>query len=91
MYHKGTKKFDQSKYKCQCDIIDLKFNNTGDIMYICLTCHGQNEPLQAVWNKLDIASPPEILPNLNRLERVLICRIILFKKVSIMPKGKFPK
>ena len=73
MYQKGTKKFDQSKYKCQFDIIDLKFNNTGDIMYICLTCHGhlkrQNEPLQAVWNKLDIASPPEILLNLNRLER----------------------
>ena len=46
--------------------------NTGDNMYICLTCHGhlkrQSEPPQTVWNKLDIVSPPEILSNLNRLE-----------------------
>ena len=34
---------------------------------------------------------PEVLSNLNRLERVLISRRILFKKVIIMPKGKFPK
>ena len=91
MYQKGTNKFDQSKYKCQFDIIDLKFNNTGDKMYICLTCHGhlkrQNELPQAVWNKLDVASPPEILSNLDRLERVLISRRILFRKVSIMSKG----
>ena len=64
-------------------------------MYICLTCHGylrrQNEPPQALWNKLDITSPPEILSNLNRPESVLISRRILFKKVSIMRKGKFLK
>ena len=95
MYQKGTNKFDQSKYKCQFDIIDLKFNNTGDNMYICLTCHGhlkrQNKPPPAVRNKLDIASPPEILSNLSRLKRVSISRRILFKKVSTMPKGKFAK
>ena len=34
---------------------------------------------------------PNILADLNRLERVLISRRILFKKVSIMPKGRFPK
>ena len=89
MYQKGTKKFDQSKYKCLFAITDLKVN-TGENMYICLTCHGhlkkQSEPPQAVWNKLDIVTPLEILSNLNRLERVLISRRILFKKVSIMPK-----
>ena len=31
------------------------------------------------------------MSNLNRLEKVLISRRILFKKVSIMPKGRFPK
>ena len=64
-------------------------------MYICLTCHGhlkkQSEPPQAVWNKLDIVSPTEIFSNLNRLQRVSISRRILFKKVSIMSKGRFPK
>ena len=63
-------------------------------MYICLTCHGhlkkQSEPPQAVWNKLDIVSLTEILSNLNRREKVSISRRILFKKVSIMAKGRFP-
>ena len=31
------------------------------------------------------------MSNLNRLERVLISRRILFNKVSITPKGSFPK
>ena len=39
MYQKGTEKFDQGKYKCPFDIIDLKFN-TYDKMYFCLKCHG---------------------------------------------------
>ena len=34
---------------------------------------------------------PNILADLNRLERVLISRRILFKKVSIMPNGRSPK
>ena len=45
---------------------------------------------QAVWNKLEVFMVPEVLSNLNRLERVLISRRILFKKV-IAPKGKFLK
>ena len=63
-------------------------------MYISLTSHGylkkQGEPLQALWNKLNTASSLEILPNLYRLETASICRI-LFKKVSILPKGRFLK
>ena len=43
-----------------------------------------------MWNKLEVFMVPEVLSNLNRLERVLISRRILFKKV-IAPKGKFLK
>ena len=88
------KRIDQSKCKCPFSIIDLNVTN-GDNMFICLTCHGHlkkhSEPPQAAWNKLDIAPPPEILSNLNRLERVFISRRMLFKKVSIMSQGRFPK
>ena len=45
---------------------------------------------QAVINKLKITASLEVLIGLNRLERVLISKRILFKKVSIMPNGKFP-
>ena len=47
-------------------------------------------PEQAVINKLDISASLDVLIGLNRLERVLISKRILFKKVTIMPKGKFP-
>ena len=63
-------------------------------MLICLTydyLKKQKIPPQAVWNKLEVFMVPEVLSNPNRLERVLISRRILFKKVIIMPKGKFPK
>ena len=46
---------------------------------------------QAVINKLDISASLDVLIGLNRLERVLISKRILFKKVTIMPKGNFPK
>ena len=48
-------------------------------------------PGQAAINKLEISASPDILIGLNRLERVLISKIILFRKVTIMPKGNFPK
>ena len=47
----------------------------------------RKEPPEAVWNKLGMDCPLEILANLN----LLISRRILFKKVTIMPKGRFPK
>ena len=47
--------------------------------------------MQTVCNKLHNFLPPDELKNLNRLERVLISKRILFKKVAIMPKGQFPK
>lgn len=47
--------------------------------------------MQVVFNKLKMFEPPEVIKNLNRPERVLISKRILFKKVNIMPKGNFPK
>ena len=38
-----------------------------------------------------IFEAPAEIKNLNRFERILIERRILLKKVSIMPKGQFPK
>ena len=44
-----------------------------------------------MWNKLEVFMVPEMLSNLNRLERVLISKRVLSKKVTIMLKGQFPK
>ena len=48
-------------------------------------------PGQVVINKLEISASPDVLIGISRLERVLISKIILFKKVTMTPKGNFPK
>ena len=48
-------------------------------------------PRQAVCNKLEIYDLPPFLPKLRRLEKVLIAKRLLFKKIAIMPKGQSPK
>ena len=80
LYQKSVRKFDKNNYK------DFDFENFLTIsnknIFICLTCHGrfkkQKIPPQAVWNTLDMYDVPNILADLNRLERVLILPIILF-------------
>ena len=47
-------------------------------------------PCQAVSNKLDVEVAPKLLQNLRKLEKVLISKRVLFKKVSILlRKGEF--
>ena len=63
--------------------------------YICRTCDKTIKknciPCQAVCNKMGITILPKEFESISRLERVLVSRRILFKKVAIMPKGKLPK
>ena len=42
-------------------------------------------------NKLKISTSPDVLIDVDGLERALISKRILFKKVSIMSNGTFPK
>ena len=60
-----------------------------------MTCHQnliKNKiPCQSVWNKLTLDTIPEEISFLNRLEKILISKRILLKKITIMPKGQQPK
>ena len=47
--------------------------------------------VKASWNKLRVYTQPEQLSCLNKLERVIISKRMLFSKVMIMPKGQMPK
>ena len=42
-------------------------------------------------NKLSVEWLPREFRNLRRLETVLVAKRILFKKVTVMPKGQSPK
>ena len=63
--------------------------------YICITCDKhilkKQTPCQAVWNKLGVDVLPEAIKDLNRLEKILISKRILFKKISIMSRGQQTK
>ena len=48
-------------------------------------------PCQVVANKLNMEGLPKIFQGINRLGRLLLPRRILFKKDTVMPKGKLLK
>ena len=48
-------------------------------------------PCQSVCNNLHLDIVPEEIKSLNRLEIFLVCNMLLFKKIIIMPKGQSPK
>ena len=63
--------------------------------YICKTCQSKlkkgKTPCQAIWNRLELDDLPDYLAKLHTLEKAIICKRILFRKVLIMPKGQMPK
>ena len=63
--------------------------------YICHTCdtHLKKKkiPCQAVCNKLQLFELPNEINDLRKLEKVIISKRILFKKIVIMPKRQAPK
>ena len=44
-----------------------------------------------MYNKLEVFNLPQRLSVANRLERVLVAKRIIFKKVIIVSKGNYPK
>ena len=95
LYKRSVKIFKEEKYKILCKINMPLVSSFESCYYICNTCDRKlckNEiPAQCVLNKLELYDFPDHLMNISKLERVLISQRILFSKVSIMPKGQFPK
>ena len=86
--------FQSNKYNLDLTSIIHKVTK-NDATYISNTCHSylkkSHIPAQAACNKLQIFEAPAEIKNLNRLERILIARRFLFKKVTITSKGQFSK
>ena len=95
LYKKTVKNFDLRKYDPGLSHLFIFVESFDSNYYICLTCDKylskKEVPCQSVWNKLTLDDIPEELSSLNRLENILISKRILFKKISIMPKGQQPK
>ena len=92
LYKKSIKKFVSTNYNMSCNEFHESFDQCK---YVCITCDKHlkknTTPPQAVTNKSMLDPIPDVLSILNRLEKTLISKRILFKKITIMPKGQQPK
>ena len=94
-YKKSVVLFQAEKYNLEDEHIFTEIFSFDGRQYICHTCHKRllkgNIPCQAVCNKLEVFKLPSDIPELRKLEKAVISRRLLFKKVAIMPKGQMPK
>ena len=96
LYRKSVLTFNETKYDVNVERFCYeKVNSYDGCQYICKTCDTKLKkkkiPCQAVWNKLQLFEFPHHIPCLNKLERVIIAKRILFSKIITMPKGQFRK
>ena len=99
LYRRSVIVFKEDSYQnINYEVFASRVESFDSCEYICKTCNlklkskkQKGPPCQAVCNKLEVFNLPPRLKVVNRLERVLVAKRILFKKVIIMPKGKAPK
>ena len=95
LYRKSVHTFNETKYDINVESFYKQVDSYDGGQYICKTCDTKLKkkkiPSQAVWNKLQLFQFPDDIPCLNKLERVIIGKRILFSKIIIMPKGQFSK
>ena len=75
--------------------MNTEIKSFDGLLYICKTCDkklkSSKVPCQAVLNKLQIFDLPKDYPDIRKLEKVLVAKRLLFKKITIIPKGQFSK
>ena len=87
--------FNRNKFCVISDDVFRFVSSFDGNFYICKT-YGKKLnknciPCQAVCNMLEVCELPKEFKDIRRLERVLVARRLLFKKISITPKGQSPK
>ena len=74
--------------------LNTEIKSFDGLLYVCKTCNkklkSSKVPCQAVLNKLQIFDLPKEYSDIRKLEKVLEAKRLLFKKITIMPKGQFP-
>ena len=95
LYKTSVHLFLESKYEASDVVFYSRVKSFDSLEYICRTCHSKllknKIPAQAVCNDLRIFNLPERFSDIRKLEKIIISKRILFKKVTIMSKGQAPK
>ena len=96
LYKRSVRLFEHEKYNILTAELYRSVKSFDGKIYICDTCHkhpSRNEILcQAVFNKMSLDSIPDELKDFKKLEKILISKRIIFKKIAIMNrKEEFAK
>ena len=96
LYKRTVQIFEKNKYQVETSsVFDCIVCSADGKQYICIKCHKKllkgTVPAQAVCNNLQIFKLPSRFRDLRKLEKIIIAKRLLFKKVTIMPKGQCPK
>ena len=95
MYKRSNIDYKEEKYNIFVEVLYTDIKSFDGKLYVCRTCNLKLKkgkvPCQAVCYKLAVSCLPEQFKSVRKLERVLISKRLLFKKVKIMPKGQSPK
>ena len=96
LYDRSVINFDENSYEIDDAYFSFNYVHSFDgQLYICLTCHRTLKcrviPDISVCNNLSVSVFSDDFPPLNRLEKLIIAKRMLFKKIVIMPKGQSPK
>ena len=75
----------------KCQIKCAILNSPKGKGWICHTCHShlrkENMPSQAVANNLNLETIPDVLNDMNALEKQLIALRLPFMKIGVLPQG----
>ena len=96
LYTRTVQMFEKNKYQVEtCSVFDYMVRSADGKQYICIICHKKSlkgtVPAQTVCNNLQIFELSSRFRDLRKLEKIIIAKQLLFKKVTIMPKAQCPK
>ena len=95
LYKRSNIDYKEEKYNIFVEVLYTNIKSFDGKLYVCRTCNLKLKkgkvPCQAVCYKLAVSCLPEQFKSVRKLERFLISKRLLFKKVKIMPKGQSPK
>ena len=87
LYESKVRLFEYEKYTLTAEFY-YPVRSFDEKIYICNTCHkhlSRNEmPCQAVFNKMNLDPIPDELKDLKELEKKIISKGIIFKKIVII-------
>ena len=95
LYKRSVCTFKRDKFSAFSDKVFSLVGSFDGNFYICMICGKELKknciPCQAVYNQLELCELPKEFKDIRRLEKVLVARRLLLKKISIMLKGQSPK